>query len=273
MARPPRTLDQSNYEVILIDKRDDGVAVVTLNRPERHNAVGGPMHSELAQLPGDIQDDEDVRAVVLTGAGRSFCSGADVEASFGDPTLDPALPLGLEGEARNIVDGFLRLDKPVITAVKGYALGLGATVALLGDIVLAGRSIRIGDTHVVVGITAGDGGAVLWPQLIGPQAAKYYLFTGEHVDADTAERLGLVFRVYDDEDLLDEAIAMASRIAAGAPYAIRTTKRAINRSLERISQDVIPFSLAAEGLAMKTEDMGEAVAAFSERRAPQFKGR
>jgi enoyl-CoA hydratase len=273
MARPPRTLDQSNYEVILIEKRDDGVALITLNRPERHNAVGGPMHTELWQLPGDIQDDPDVRVAVITGAGRSFCSGADIQASFGDASRDPALPLGLEGEARNIVDGFLRLDKPVITAVKGYALGLGATVALLGDIVLAGKSIRIGDTHVVVGITAGDGGAVLWPSLVGPQAAKYYLFTGEHVDAETAERLGLVFRVYEDDDLVDEALAMAARIASGAPYAIRTTKRAINRNLERISQDVMPFSLAVEGLAMKTEDQTEAVTAFAEKRQAQFQGR
>ena len=273
MAREPRTLDQKNYEVILIEKRDDGVALITLNRPERHNAVGGPMHTELWQLPEDIQYDPDVRVAVITGAGRSFCSGADVEASFADPSRDPALPLGMEDEARNIVDGFLRLDKPVITAVKGYALGLGATVALLGDIVLAGRSVRIGDTHVVVGITAGDGGAVIWPQLVGYQAAKYYLFTGEHVDAETAERLGLVFRVYDDEDLVDEALALASRIAQGAPYAIRSTKRAINRSLEKISQDVMPYGLAVEGLSMKTADHQEAIAAFSEKRTPQFQGR
>ena len=273
MARPPRTLDQDNYEAMLIEKRDDGVAVITFNRPERHNAVSGPMHSELAQLPGDLQADGDVRAAVIAGAGRSFCSGADVQASFADPASDPALPLGLEGEPRDIVDGFLRLDKPVVTAVKGYALGLGATLALLGDIVLAGRSLRLGDTHVAVGITAGDGGAVLWPQLAGPQAAKYYLFTGEHADADAALSLGLVFRVHEDDELLGEAIALASRIAAGAPYAIRTTKRAVNRALERVSQDVMPYSLAAEGLAMKTEDQTEAVAAFSERRQPRFRGR
>ena len=272
MAREPRTLDQKQYETMLIEKRDDGVALVTLNRPERHNAVTGVMHTELAQLPADIQDDPAVQAVVITGAGRSFCSGADVQDGMGGGG-GARTDLGLEGEARDIVDGFLSLDKPVITAVKGYALGLGATVALLGDIVIAGRSIRIGDTHVVVGITAGDGGAVLWPLLVGPQLAKYYLMTGEHVDAETAERIGLVLKVVDDDDLVDEALALATRLASGPPYAVRTTKRAINRIMQRVSQDVMPFSLAIEGLSMATDDHREAVAAFTEKRQPQYTGR
>ena len=190
MPREARTLDQANYAEMLVEKRDDGVALITLNRPERHNASTAVMHAEFAQLPGDIQADADVKAAVITGAGRSFCSGADVQQRLGGGG-EGMSALDVLGEPREIVEGFLNNDKPVITAVKGYALGFGCTTALLGDIVIAGRSAVFADPHVTVGLTAGDGGALLWPLLAGPQQAKYYLMTGERLDAETAERIGL----------------------------------------------------------------------------------
>jgi enoyl-CoA hydratase len=263
-------LRQEDFEMMLIDKREDGVTIVTLNRPERHNAVAGSMHSELAHLPKILQQDDEVRAVVITGAGRSFCSGADVAEVRGSGlTWDTMLV-----EARDLVMDFIALDKPVITAVKGYALGMGCTLALLGDVVLAGQSARFGDTHVPnQGVTAGDGGAALWPMLMGPQASKYYLLTGEHIDAAEAYRLGLVFRVYEDDVLLDEAISLAGRIASGPPVAVRSTKASINRYMSLIVNEVLPFSLAAEFWCYGSEDHKESVAAFMEKRPAKYSGR
>jgi len=160
----------------------------------------------------------------------------------------------------------------VITAVKGYALGLGCTVALLGDAIMAGRSARFGDTHVNIGYTAGDGGAVVWPLLMGMRA-KYYLLTGEHVPADEAYRLGLVHRVVEDNELLAESLAIASRLAAGPPVAVRSTKASINRSMLQVAHEVLPYSLAAETVSMGTEDAAEAQRAFLEKRPLYFAGR
>lgn len=247
-----RQLRQEDYETLLVEKRADGVTIVTMNRPERHNAVIPLMHAELAGLAKVLQEDDEVRAVVITGAGRSFCSGADITGPPIDLTWDVMLV-----EARDLVMDFMALDKPVVTAVKGYALGMGCTLALLGDVVIAGQSARFGDTHVPnQAVTAGDGGAALWPLLMGPQAAKYYLLTGEYVPADEAYRLGMVFRVVEDEALLEEAIAVANRIAAGAPMAVRSTKAAINRYMSLVVNEVLPFSLAAELVCYRSGTTG-----------------
>ncbi len=268
--RGPVRLRQEDFETMLVEARDDGVAVITLNRPERHNAVTTVMHRELMELPTALAEDERVRAVVITGAGRSFCSGADVGEV--DPQHDPTLFTVTMYEARRLVMDFLSLDKPVITAVKGYALGLGCTVALLGDVVMAGRSARFGDTHVNIGATAGDGGAVVWPLLMGMRA-KYYLLTGEHVPADEAYRLGLVHRVVEDDELLAESLAIAARLAAGPPLAVRSTKASINRFMIQVANEVLPFSLAVETVTLQSEDAAEAQRAFLEKRPAQFTGR
>ncbi|MGE3413695.1 MAG: enoyl-CoA hydratase/isomerase family protein [Dehalococcoidia bacterium] len=262
-------LRQQDFEHLLIERRDDGVVVLTLNRPQRLNAVTSRMHTEIARLPRALQADEEVRAAVIVGAGTSFCSGADMgeleaDAMFGEMLV----------EARNLLLDWVGLDKPVVTAVRGYALGIGCTIALLGDVVLASPTARFGDTHVSnQGVTAGDGGALLWPLLAGLQQARYYLLTGELVPAEEAYRLGLVFRVVDDEALLDEAVAMARRLSAGAPMAVRSTKTAINRYVSLIANEILPYSIAAEVACFKSEDHLEAMAAFSERRAGRYLGR
>ena len=177
-------LDQADYETIQISK-DNGIAVLTLNRPERLNAVNPVMHSELATIFGAVESDPDVNVAVLTGAGRGFCSGGD----FG-PGRDAQAPrktgLTMMQEARRIVDGILDLEKPIIAAVNGAAVGLGATIALFCDVVIAARNARFGDTHVNMGITAGDGGAVIWPLLIGINRAKQLFMTGDLSNADAA---------------------------------------------------------------------------------------
>jgi enoyl-CoA hydratase len=263
-------LDQANYETIAIDKRPEGIAVLTLNRPERLNAVNGAMHSELTTLFLDVQADPDVRVAVLTGAGRAFCAGGDF-SSGSNMTTKTGLPM--MQEARRIVDNLLDCEKPVISAVNGAAAGLGATVALLCDIVIAARNARIGDPHVKMGITAGDGGAVIWPLLIGVNRAKQFLMTGDLIPAEEAMALGLVNKVVDEGAALDEALFMARRLAAGAPYAISTSKVAVNKFIKFISNTVLPLSLALEEVSMRTDDHREAVKAFQEKRDPVFTGR
>jgi enoyl-CoA hydratase len=260
-------LDQGNYQRFLFDKRDDGVVVATMNRPEKLNAVDGALHHELATLPRDVTSDRSVRALVITGAGRAFCAGGDFSPG--------ALPIGHEGtpameEARRIVDHMLECPKPIVSAVNGYAMGLGATVALLADVVVAGRSAVFADTHVAMGIGAGDGGQLIWPLLIGVNKAKYFLMTGDRVGAEEAERIGLVNFLVDDDELLERATAIASRLAAGPAQAITASKMAINLWMRSISAQVVPLSLALEEACFGSADNKEAVTAFNEKRTARF---
>lgn len=260
-------LDQADYTTIAIDKRDNGVAVATLNRPERLNAVNGDMHHELAGICRAADADPDVRVLVFTGAGRAFCAGGDFSSD-----ADTTHRITLE-EARMIVDHLLEAHIPIISAVNGYAMGLGATIALLCDVVVAGESAVFADTHVKMGIGAGDGGQVIWPFLMGVNRAKYFLMTGDRLDAAEAERLGLVNFVVPDDDLMDRALEIADRLAAGPGLAIAASKVPINNWLRTVSAQVLPLSLSMEGATMRSADATEAARAFQEKREPRFEGR
>ena len=261
-------LDPDRYEHIVIERRDGGVVLATLNRPDRLNAVNGVLHGELARLPREFDADTDARVLVLTGAGRAFCAGGD----FSPTGVGNDRAITLE-EGRQIVDHLLECSKPVISAVNGYAMGLGATVALLADVVYAARSATFADTHVVMGIGAGDGGQLIWPLLMGVNRAKYFLMTGERVPAEEAERLGLVNFVVDDGTVVDEALALAARLAAGPGLAISASKMAINGYMRMVSNLVLPLSRSLEGRTMSSADHREAVAAFQEKRPPTYTGR
>jgi enoyl-CoA hydratase len=261
-------LDPERYEAIAIDKRPDGVALATLNRPDRLNAVNGTMHTELARLTRDADADGDVRVLVITGAGRAFCAGGD----FGPQ------PVTADGsatfrEARQIVDHLLECSKPVISAVNGYAMGLGATVALLADVVYAARSAVFADTHVNMGIGAGDGGQVIWPFLMGVNRAKYYLMTGDRLTGEEAERMGLVNFLVDDDQLVAKATEIATRLAKGPMQAIIASKAPINQWLRAQSAQILPLSLAMEDASMHSADAKEAQQAFAQKREPNFTGR
>ena len=263
------TLNPSDYATIDVDIRSDGVAIATLNRPEKLNAVNSVMHRELASLPVDANRDPAVRVLVITGAGRAFCAGGDFSASRDAPS--GAGYLNSMNEARLIVDNWLDCEKPVICALNGYALGLGATVALMADVVYAGRSAVLGDTHVNMGIGAGDGGGVIWPMLVGPSRAKYYLMTGEHIKADQALTLGLVQDVVEDDDLMPTALALAERLANGPLAAISASKVPVNKWIKHVSNMVLPLSLAMEQVTMSGADATEAQAAFREKRQPNYR--
>lgn len=261
-------LDAENFETILIDKRANGVALATLNRPERLNAVDGRMHTELANIFRAADNDDEVKVLVLTGAGRAFCAGGDFSSD------NDVLGGGRQGlkETKEIVDHLLDCSIPVISAVKGYAMGLGATVALLADIVVAGRSATFADTHVKMGVGAGDGGQVIWPLLMGVNRAKYHLMTGDGITGEDAERAGLVNFLVDDESVLDKALEVADRLAAGPSLAISASKVAINQYIKMVSNLVLPYSFAMEIQTFRSADAKEAASAFQEKREPEFRG-
>ena len=261
-------LDPQAYTTIEIEKRSDGVTIATLNRPEKLNAVNAAMHRELASLPIDANRDPEVRVLVLTGAGRAFCAGGDFSADRDTPMGGGYL--NSLNEARLIVDNWLDIEKPTIAAVNGYALGLGATVALLADVVYAGKSGVLGDTHVNMGIGAGDGGGVLWPMLVGPARAKYYLMTGEHIRADAAAEMGLIQAAVEDDELMPTVLALAERLTNGPLRAISASKVPVNKWIKAVSNLVLPVSLAMEGMTMIGEEASEAQAAFREKRQPNF---
>jgi len=264
-------LTQDNYQTMLIDKRDDGIAVVTLNRPERLNAVNTQMHHELSRFARDADADRDVRVVVLAGNGRAFCAGGDFGGGdAGGPAGGSGGGITLE-EGRQIVDNLLEMQKPIVSAVQGYAMGLGATVSLLCDVVVAGPKTVFADTHVKLGIGAGDGGAVIWPLLMGVNRAKWFLMTGERVTGNDLYEMGLVnFLVDDDAAILDTAMEKATQLVNGPQQAIIASKVPINQFIRSVSNLVLPLSLSMEGATMRSSDAKEAARAFVEKRDPDF---
>jgi len=261
------------YENIQIDVTD-GVATCTLNRPKAMNAVTRQMHKELESLFGQLSKDRDVRSIVLTGAGRAFCAGGDVKAMGDSDADDSDRPAGIfDSGARQLVANMLSIEQPIVAAVNGVAVGLGATLALLCDVVYMAESARIGDTHVSIGLVPGDGGTVIWPLLIGPARAKEYLMTGDLIPAAEAERIGLVNHVTADDKVLEDAQAFAGRLADGPTMAIRFTKLAIQRTILQQSLASMDVSLALESITGTSHDYTEATTAWSEKRTPNFKGR
>jgi enoyl-CoA hydratase len=234
-------MDYSAYETILA-KREGNILRLTLNRPDSLNAVTPKMHAELATIFADVRKDDEAAVVTLTGAGRGFCAGADLKAPI--PDKETAERIFIEG--REIILNILELDKPIITGLNGPAAGLGATLALFADIVIASDRARIGDTHVKVGLAAGDGGAVIWPILVGVNKAKELLMTGEVIDAQEALRIGLVNHVVPHEKLDEAVMEMAKRLASGDTMAIRSTKKAVNQYVKWMMNQVFDYSLLLE---------------------------
>ena len=262
-------LAQSDYECIRFERRDDGVLIATFNRPEKLNAIDGRFHYELSRLWVDVDSDTGIKAMVVTGAGRAFSAGGDFSATRKPGPNGPGATMH---EARQIVDNLLDCHQPVISAVRGYAMGLGATIGLLCDIVVAGRGTTFADTHVNMGIGAGDGGQVIWPLLIGVNRAKYHLMTGERLRAEDAMAMGLVNFVVDEDEVLDRALEIAARLAAGPGLAISASKAPINRYIKMVSNLVLPLSLSMEEATMLSADAREARTAFQEKCPPVFRG-
>jgi enoyl-CoA hydratase len=258
------------YETLAF-QRDGRILSLALNRPDQMNAVNARMHAELARVFYEINADPDTDVVILTGRGRAFSAGGDLhwlETMAGNR----AAFARTIAEGKTIVFSLLDLEKPIIAKVNGPCVGLGATLALFCDVIFAADIAKLGDPHVAVGLAAGDGGAVIWPQLIGYARAKEFLFTGDLIDARRAEEIGLINRCVPADQLNAVVEAFARRLAEGAIRAIQWTKVSVNIGLKQLAHSILDASLAYEGHSNLTQDHREAVRAFLERRKPRFIG-
>ena len=255
----------------------DSVALVTLDNSDSLNAVSNEMHEELEEVFALLAEDSAVNAIVITGAGKAFSAGGDIQgmkARASDPdSLREFVHGWIMQGPRKLVRNLLEVPQPIVAAVNGHAIGLGATLALLCDIIIVSENAKIGDPHVSVGIVAGDGGAAIWPLLVSLSKAKEMLLTGDLVTANEALGLGLVNKVVAREQVLPSAMELAQRLASGPTLAIRWTKMALNKRLRDEVNLVLEMSLATEGLSFLTRDHAEAVDAFLEKRKPNFQGR
>jgi enoyl-CoA hydratase len=253
-------------------ERDGTLLRVTIDRPDDpRNAVDGQLHADLTELFGLLRHEVEARAIVLTGAGAAFSAGGDL-GWF--PTLhEPGRLEHLRLDARRMIDDLLDVPLPIVCALNGHAVGLGASIALLCDVVVMAESASISDPHVKVGLVAGDGGTVAWPLALGPMLAKRFLLTGDPVDAATAERLGLAAVVVPDAELDAAATAFARRLADGAPLAIRYTKQAVNAVIKQAMATSFEVANALEIATFASADHAEAVAAWKDKRPPNFEGR
>lgn len=258
----PRGAHVEQLTFILTDERG-GILTCRLNRPERRNAVHDKMHKELVRLFQAIASDDHPRVIVLTGEGEAFCAGGDLRHMDDTAGHHDEGHAGLFREAADLVRAILAVRQPVVAAVNGDAVGLGASLAVLSDIVIMSETARIGDPHVRAGLVPGDGGMIAWPLLLPLNVAKELLFTGRLLSAGEAQRIGLVNRVVPAEQLASEAKALAADLAAIPHHALRFTKRVLNRVLEERALQSLDLGLAFEAVTLGTQDHKDAVARFA----------
>lgn len=262
------------YETFTLDERGPGVVVLTLNRPDRYNAMTDTMFRELESAARELNDDDDLRVVIMTGAGKAFCSGYDLADADELPHLGALGMLDQQERAARALLALRSMRVPLIAAVNGAAAGGGFSLALAADIRLASSGAKFNAAFVKIGLSAGDlGTSWLLTRLVGPAATSEICFTGRQVLADEAVNMGLVNSVSAPDDLLDDALALAASIVANSPGGVQLSKRALQANME-VSSYAAALELENRGQALltRTADMTEALTAFKERRTPIFTG-
>ena len=256
------------YRRLTFDRPHPRVLRIAMRNPGRLNAADEIMHAELAEIWRDVDADPDVSAAILTGAGRAFSAGGDfdmIERIIDDfPTR-----ARVWREARDIVRNLIDCAKPVVSAIRGPAVGAGLVCGLLADISIAAKDARLIDGHTRLGVAAGDHAAIVWPLLCGMAKAKYYLLLCERISGEEAERIGLVSLAVEDGVLDAKAVEIATRLAEGAPHAIRWTKYALNNWL-RLAGPTFDASLALEFMGFTSPEVKEGLASHREKRPPRF---
>ena len=258
----------ARYQRLAFDWPADGVLRVTMNNPERLNAADAIMHRELAEIWRDVDADDAVRCVVLTGAGKAFSAGGDFEMIQGIVD-DFEIRARVLKEARDIVRNIIDCEKPVVSAIRGPAVGAGLVCGLLADISIATPDARIIDGHTRLGVAAGDHAVIIWPLLCGMAKAKYYLLTCDPLSGAEAERIGLISLCVPDEELDAKALEVAGKLAQGAQRAIRWTKHSLNHWL-RSAGPAFDASAALEMLGFTGPEAKEGLASHREKRKPKF---
>jgi 2-(1,2-epoxy-1,2-dihydrophenyl)acetyl-CoA isomerase len=259
----------------LLYETQDGIATLTMNRPERLNALGDTLRQDLYDAVIRASSDPHVRVIILTGAGRGFCAGGDIKAmneakerQTARPLLDKVAPL-----RDKVVLAMRDAPQPIIAAINGPAAGAGMNIALACDIRIASTTAKFGETFVKRGLHVDWGGTYFLPRVVGMAKACELIFTGEVIGADEALALGIVSKVVPPEQLMPEVHRLAHTIAAGAPIAIRLAKRALYHNQEVGLRAALEFETFAQNICFETEDAKEGIRAFVEKRAPKFQGR
>lgn len=256
---------------LIIYEKSEGIATITLNRPEALNAFSKEVVEEIHQALEDIRRDENVRVVVLTGTGeKAFSAGADIKAMIGINPLK-ARELSLMGE--KLCVSLENLEKPVIAALNGYALGGGMEVAMSCDIRIAAENVRMGQTEINIGLIPGWGGTQRLTRLVGRGKAKELVFTGRMIDARTAEQLGIVNMVVAADKFRETVRQFALELAAKAPVALKVAKALIEKGADISLDSALALEREGFGVVASTEDLQEGVKAFTEKRKPTFKGK
>jgi enoyl-CoA hydratase len=256
------------YTGLKIDYPAERILRLTFDRPETFNSVDARTHTELTNIWRDINDDPDINAVIVTGAGKAFSAGGDFELikSLLD---DPVARMATWREAKDLVYNVINCNKPIISAINGVAVGAGLVVGILADVSICGKSARIVDGHTRLGVAAGDVACIIWPLLCGLAKAKYYLLTCKPLSGEEAERIGLVSLCVEDADLQRIALEMAQDLAGGAQSAIRWTKYALNNWL-RVNGPLFDTSTALEMLGFGGAEAREGLSSHLEKRKPSF---
>jgi len=271
----------SRYETILLHRDpQQHIARITLNRPDSMNAISDQMQRELAEAVEEVAEDDGVRVVVLTGAGRSFCSGADTQELVGG-----ARPGGYASSsaeevrryfrwAQRVVLGLHNMEKPTIAMVNGPAVGAGFDLACACDLRIGSTSARFMAAYVRIGLFPGWGGTWLYPRVLGSVSkAAELLFTGDFLEAEEAHRLGLLNRLVPPEELEAATMEMARKVAAGPPIAIRLAKMLLYQGLQMDLETAMKMAASAESITLTSEDHREGITSFREKRKPNYKGR
>lgn len=262
-------MNYADYRHLLFEKKKkNGVVLITINRPEQLNATNARLHWELTQVWLTIDADPEARVALITGAGKAFSAGGDLEL-VEEMAGNPEAAERTMREASDLVYNLINLEKPVVSAINGVAVGAGLVVALLADVSIIAETARLTDGHTRLGVVAGDHAALIWPLLCGMAKARYYLLTSEFLDGREAERIGLVSLCVPREEVLAKASDVADKLATGSRNAVRWTKRALNNWL-RQAGPIFDQSLALEMLSFMGPDVREGARAIREKRPPRF---
>ncbi|HBO3954685.1 enoyl-CoA hydratase/isomerase family protein [Pseudomonas aeruginosa] len=258
----------ADYQRLTFDRPAPRVLRITINRPERLNALDAIGHAEIARVWRDVEADDSVNAVIIRGDDKAFSAGGDFEVV--EQMIDDfEYRCRMWKESKDLVYNIINCNKPIVSAIHGPAVGAGLVAALLADISIAARSAKLVDGHTRLGVAAGDHAAIIWPLLCGMAKAKYHLLLCEPLSGEQAERLGLVSLCVEDDELQDSAIDVATRLASGAQSAIRWTKYSLNNWL-RQAGPIFDASLALEMLGFGGAEVKEGVASHRQKRAPKF---
>jgi len=261
-------MEYSDYQHILFERRQPNILWMSFNRPEVLNAANARLHTEMVEIWPTVERDPDVNVVVVTGVGRAFSAGGDLDM-VENAYRDYQEITRILDEARDLVYNMLHFSKPVVSAINGPAVGAGLVVALLADVSIAAENARLADGHVRMGVAAGDHSAIIWPLLCGMARSKYYLMTSDFVSGKEAERIGLVSLCVPDDALLDKAMSVALDLATGPRHAIRFTKRALNQWLLQAGP-IFDHSLALEMMGFFSEDLIAGVEGLRQKKRPRY---